>query len=136
VNELINPVDFTWDEPLIRSIFWGIDVRRILQIPITLGREDFVVWHYNRNGLFSVRSAYHGRWKHRFGHKLNEAKVWKKLWKLKIPAKIKIFGWRALKGLVPCNAILANRHIIPNGGCPVCNGGAKDVKHIIFSCDH
>jgi len=62
--------------------------------------------------------------------------VWKKLWKLKIPAKIKIFGWRALKGLVPCNAILANRHIIPNGGCPVCNGGAEDVKHIILSCDH
>jgi hypothetical protein len=30
---------------------------------------------------------------------------------------------------------LANRHIIPNGGCPICNGGAEDVKHIIFSCD-
>jgi len=100
VNELINPVDFTWDEPLIRSIFWGIYVRRILQIPITLGREDFVAWHYNRNGLFLVRSAYHGQWKQRFGHRLNEApsngvsnvQVWKKLWKLKIPAKIKIFG--------------------------------------------
>lgn len=56
VNELINPVDFTWDEQLIRSIFWGIDVRRILQIPITPGREDLVAWHYNRNGLFSVKS--------------------------------------------------------------------------------
>jgi hypothetical protein len=28
--------------------------------------------------------------------------VWKKLWKLNIPAKIKNFGWRVLHGLVPC----------------------------------
>jgi hypothetical protein len=35
VDELINPVDSTWDANLIRSIFGGIDVTRILQIPIT-----------------------------------------------------------------------------------------------------
>jgi hypothetical protein len=33
--------------------------------------------------------------------------VWNKLWKLQVLRKIKIFGWRALKGLLPCCAILA-----------------------------
>ena len=37
--------------------------------------------------------------------------------------------------MITCKAILANRHIIPNGGCPVCQKGAEDVKHKIFSCD-
>ena len=37
--------------------------------------------------------------------------VWKKLWELKIPAKIKSFGWRILHGVIPCEAILTNRHI-------------------------
>jgi len=39
VDELINPVDFTWDVELMRSIFLGIDASRILQIPIAPGRE-------------------------------------------------------------------------------------------------
>ena len=142
VDELINPVDFTWDADLIRSIFWGVDASRILQIPITPGREDLVAWHFNRSGMFSVKSAYHGQWKKNFGNRLNTPttesstrQVWKKLWKLHVPGKIKIFGWRALCGLLPCRAILANRHIVPNGGCPICPNGAEDVKHVIFTCD-
>ena len=50
-----------------------------------------------------------------------------------MPGKMKSFGWRALRGLMP--SILANRHIIPNGGCPVCHNGVEDIKHMIFSCD-
>jgi hypothetical protein len=51
----------------VKSIFWNVDVNQILQIPITLGREDFVAWHYNQNGIFSVKYAYHGEWKIKFG---------------------------------------------------------------------
>ena len=63
VDELINPIDFTWDVDLVNSLFWRVDVNRILQIPITPGREDCVAWNYNRSGLFSVKSAYHCQWK-------------------------------------------------------------------------
>lgn len=52
-----------------------------------------------------------------------------------MPGKIKIFGSRALHGLLACRAILANRHITPTGGCPVCHNGVEDIKHMIFSCD-
>jgi len=89
VNELINLVDSTWDTNLIRSIFGGIDVTRILQIPITPGREDCVAWHYNRNGFFSVRSAYHGQWKKKYGARIfgvlgsgtSNQQVWKQFMK-------------------------------------------------------
>jgi hypothetical protein len=67
VDELINPIDSTWDVELVKSIFWNVDVNRILQIPITLGREYFVAWHYNRNGIFLVKFTYHGEWKIKFG---------------------------------------------------------------------
>ena len=117
----------------MQSIFLGVDASRILQIPITSGREDCVAWHYNRSGMFSVKSAYHGQWKRTFGARLNMAQggsgsnvqVWKNLWKLQVPGKLKIFGWRALQGLIPCRAILANKHIINEGGCPVCRNGQK-----------
>ena len=60
--------------------------------------------------------------------------MWKKLWKLKIPGRIKIFGWRALHRLIPGRAILANRHTKNTGGCPLCPNGAEDIKHILFTC--
>lgn len=59
---VINPVDGRWDEALIRSLFWSVDANRILQIPIAPQREDLIAWHLNRNGLFSVKSAYHCQW--------------------------------------------------------------------------
>lgn len=51
VNDLINPVTGEWDVELITSLFWPVDAHRILQIPLTHGREDLVAWHHNLNGL-------------------------------------------------------------------------------------
>jgi hypothetical protein len=67
------------------------------------------------------------------GSGASNQQVRKRLWKLQVPGKIKIF----LAGgpFMACRLILANRHIIPSGGCPVCHHGAEDIKHMIFSCD-
>jgi hypothetical protein len=97
VEELINPVDGTWDEELINDIFWPIDVHRILQIHLTPDREDFVAWHHNNSGMFSVKSAYYCQWNYKFGRNHRNENiaegannsVWEKLWSLEIPSKIK-----------------------------------------------
>jgi len=143
VDELINPITGTWDEELIKDLFWTVDANRILQIPHVQGREDVVAWHHNRNGYFSVGSAYHIQWLHKFGaNRVNQQasgvgdeKVWSKLWKLDVPAKINIFGWRVLHGLLPCRGILANRHIGNLGSCPACQEGCEDIKHVLFTCN-
>ena len=66
VNELIDPLTGQWDVDLVSSIFSSVDVHRILQIPLIHGREDLVAWHFNKNGLFSVKSAYHCQWTQKF----------------------------------------------------------------------
>jgi hypothetical protein len=65
--------------------------------------------------------------------KIND--VWGKLWRLKIPAKIKIFCWKAIHGTLPCRAILVDRHIKLPAQCPVCAQGAEDMRHALFTCD-
>ena len=35
------------------------DVRYILATPTNSGLDDVVAWHFDRRGLFSVKSAYH-----------------------------------------------------------------------------
>jgi ribonuclease HI len=142
VNELINPIDGRWDEQLIRDVFWPIDAERILKIPLFNGREDLVAWHFNRNGLFSVRSAYHVQWENKFGSRpeahqaggSDYSQVWKGLWELKLPSKIKIFGWRALRGFIPTRGILANKHVGNDSSCPVCHMGCEDIYHLFFNC--
>jgi hypothetical protein len=142
VSDLINPVDGNWDEELLETMFWPVDVHIIKQIPLIQDREDLVAWHFNKLGLFSVRSAYYCQWDFKFGRSnrntsISEAAsntVWDKLWGLEIPSKIKIFGWRVLHGMIPCRGILANRHIGNQGGCPLCNEGCEDMKHMLFTC--
>jgi hypothetical protein len=142
VDELINPVTGAWDEELIKALFWEVDVNRILQIPLRHEREYVVAWHYNKNGYFSVESAYHLHWIHKFGaNRVNDQaggvgdeQVWSKLWKLDVPAIIKIFGWRVLHGLIPCKGILANRHIGNSSSCPACHESCEDIKHVLFTC--
>ena len=36
---------------------------------------------------------------------------------------------------LPCRVVLANRHVGGSVGCLVCNNGAEDVKHMLFTCD-
>jgi hypothetical protein len=58
VDELIDPTVGTWDEALIRDLFWEDDAKTIWCIPVHDGMEDIIIsWHYNKNGLFSARSA-------------------------------------------------------------------------------
>lgn len=129
---------------VIRDNFWSLDVERILQIPLSQQNfEDNVAWHYTKTGVFSVRSAYYCEWDDQCGSKLGQEggqsssmnhPVWKQVWKLKMPGKVKIFIWRCLHNAIPFRSTLANRHIPVSGECPVCHAGAEDSKHALFGC--
>jgi hypothetical protein len=46
VSNLINPFARVWDEELLRSLFWEINVNRYMEIPIAPHcMEDFVACH-------------------------------------------------------------------------------------------
>ena len=121
-----------------------MDVNRILQIPLNnQSFSDFIAWSGTSHGRYSVRSGYHMQWRHQFGSRADQLAlpgssannpVWKILWKLKIPSKVKIFIWRALHGITPLKCILINRHIGTSGECPICHQGAEDVCHLLFVC--
>lgn len=143
VDEFINPWTGRWDEDLILDNFVSVDVQRILRIPLsTQLTEDFVAWHKTRTYSFSIRSAYYTKWEHQFGMRIRRDDVgpsksnpvWEILWKLQVPSKIKIFGWKDLHGMIPGMSVLVNHHIPVSGQCPVCKGGAEDLRHLMFTC--
>ena len=96
---------------MIRTAFLPFETDAILKIPLNHSLpNDKLFWMGNNWGEFTVKSAYH------IAHCLVEAKeevesskgdpfkpLWKNLWRLKLPAKVKIFAWRACVNGLPTN---------------------------------
>lgn len=78
----------------------------IKSIPLSIrNTKDRLVWHFEWNGKFSVRSAYHlarhdtvlmGVESGRLSLSRGEELLWKRLWGARIPGKVKICIWRAV----------------------------------------
>jgi hypothetical protein len=62
------------------------------------------------------------------------ASVWKKVWDLACPAKVKIFTWKTLHDTLPCGVNLAHRHVKISPQCPFCKEGADTTAHVMFQC--
>ena len=64
--------------------------------------EDRWAWHYSRNGMFSVRSAYYlllqENASERASSSISAGKFdWPVVWSAEVPPKTKHFAWRAIK---------------------------------------
>mgnify|MGYP001007906641 CR=1 FL=1 len=144
VADLINPPNGEWAESLVNQTFWPIHARRILAIPLPAhDMTDFIAWNLTKTGTFSVRSVYHIEWNRQFGSRMKVSNgmgatvdnpIWKTLWTLRCPSKIKIKVWRNLHGALPCQAVLADRHIKTPPQCLACNLSAETIKHMLFEC--
>jgi hypothetical protein len=58
VADLISPIIGTWDEQLVVDTFSESKVRMILSMHVSDSMEDFIAWHFDDNGMFSVKQAY------------------------------------------------------------------------------
>jgi hypothetical protein len=102
VDFLIDEDHGTWNDDLIRSVFEEDVASRILRIPISRhGGSDFVSWPHNKFGIYTVRSAYNLARTQEFNQTRSlskrglssnmdeEASLWKRLWKITAPGKMK-----------------------------------------------
>lgn len=62
------------------------------------------------------------------------SKVWKELWKLKWPSKIKHFLWRLSHNSNPlrCNLVRRGMHI--ESSCVICGRLLEDGAHLFLKC--
>ncbi|XP_044366918.1 uncharacterized protein [Triticum aestivum] len=121
VSELINPITNKWDEELVRQTFTPEDTKCILQIPIQDHLEDFTTWHYDKKGIFSVKSAYKvaidcaareslsGLTSTSSAAEEDGGFDWLKLWTMPLPNKVLHFLWRLATNSLPLRTKLQNR---------------------------
>lgn len=60
VRELMLTNNKGWNTDIIESIFWAHDAEIIKAIPLgSMHNKDKLIWHFTKDGCFSVRSAHH-----------------------------------------------------------------------------
>lgn len=63
-------------------------------------------------------------------------KIWKTIWHLNIPHKIKHFAWKAGCNILATKMKLAKRKITPNGTCELCGHDEETIYHLLWFYDH
>lgn len=62
-----------------------------------------------------------------------ESKAWKQLWKIDVPAKIRMFLWRLSKLSLPTEDVRAHRHMATSDRCGIC-GSPDSLRHSLIGC--
>ncbi|XP_016743109.2 uncharacterized protein [Gossypium hirsutum] len=139
VSQQIDQENRIWKEELISSLFSDEEVEAIKCIPLSKTRcDDCQVWQGEKTGQYIVRNGYKELMSQSDTTEISEdiQMVFKKLWPLSIPAKIKITMWRALRGFLQTGQVLFNRRIRNSAICSRCNLGSESLLHVVADCNN
>lgn len=141
VEDLI--VDGRWSLDCIGPWITLEEKEAILRIPIPrYQRSDRLIWAYSKDGVYSVKSGYEEGLKLSVvssvgagSSELVPSELWKAIWKLKTPRKVKNFLWRACSSALPTKENLMKRRCAVNAWCPCCEEHPETVEHLLLFCD-
>ena len=144
VCELINRETKEWDRDKIDQWFLLKDRDEIMSIPLSItSNRDRLIWAENRSGKFSVKSAYRLALEEQKQSAMTDCsnwvarrRLWKTIWTLNIPQKIKLFAWKASQDILASKQNLAKRKITENGVCELCGKEEESICHLLWFCDH
>lgn len=125
-----------WDGDKVTSIFSEEDAGQIMATRIpTISANDRLAWSRTTNGKYTVKTGY------QLWHAQNvgagtvaQSNGWKRLWKLDVPHKIRVFLWRFCRNNVPVKSRLSMKGVRLPLNCPMCNSDVEDLLHVFFAC--
>lgn len=91
-------------------------------------------------GMFYVKSVY---WLRMLGHTRtwqvnngqHENDMWRLVWSIEGPPKLKHFMWRACKGSLAVKERICYRHYTADNMCQIC-GKVEIIIHFLFEYEH
>ena len=145
VSALVDKDRRGWDVGKVKNMFLPHEADLILSIPISAKLpKDSLIWAWTSNGMFTVKSAYivaqkvlkDGGGRGDEGGSSDSSRmrgIWKMVWSLNCPNKIKHFLWRACKNILPTKLSLKTRGVGKDGRCDTC-GLEETSGHALWSC--
>ena len=93
-----------------------------------------------KNGIYSTKSAYRMLAESMASSNPGPSNptvnsgIWKDIWGLRAPNKIKHFLWRACCEALPTKKNLLSRHVTRNATCECCDWETEDAIHALWDC--
>ena len=137
VNDLIDPVLKQWDASLLQGLFSSQEVELIMSIPLCRTYiEDKLIWPYTSSGNYIVKFGYNFLATTETDQTITanprqDGGIWKLVWSLSIPNKVKNFLWRVCKEASPVKRNLRRRKIIKEDTCDHCKSSAESEFHAL-----
>ena len=98
------------------------------------------MWLPSNHGEFTTRSAYHllaGQGRNLLPSSSSgggNKQIWKGIWNLQVPHKVKHLMWRAANKALPTLHNLWHRKVVTLTYCPYCKSDGEDTIHALWSC--
>lgn len=140
VSTLIDDELRMWDKRLVDSIFNSFEANIISSMPLSLRQpEDKLSWPGERNGIYSIKSAYHLLTNDREAQNPESSStqtstLWKHIWSSPLPNRIKNFLWRLATNILPTRGNLRRRRVPIDPICPLCFQEAESSEHLFLYC--
>ena len=141
VCALIDETILCWLEDRVRDELLPHEAEAVLSIPLSKRRpEDSLIWQRMKNGVYTTRSAYRMLAEIDTLSKPGQSNpaasngIWKQIWSLNVPNKIKHFLWRACGEALPTKKNLCKRKVICNASCESCGKEEEDTIHALWEC--
>jgi len=136
INSLMNLHDKSWNKHTVRQVFSGDITDKILHtLLISQVDADIVIWKAERNGRYSVCSAYE-----LYVSELVDSSYlwrpgyWTGIWNLKVPPKVEKLTWCICRGCLPTRVRLLDKGVTCPTNCASCDLGYEDFAHVFFAC--
>lgn len=144
VSSLIEEDTRWWKVNIIHSLFLPSEAEAILRIPLSFNLpEDKLIWTRNKNATFTVESAYYigkgivtPNMEGECSSSTLVSQLWRKIWHLQIPPKVRIFGWRACLNAFPTTLNLRRQGMNTSGFFPLCDKNLESLSHALLYCSH
>ena len=137
---MINQDTRQWDRGKLFTTFDQRTSAEILALALNhLNSQDTLIWKENKAHEFSVRTTYQValRLKNTSAAEHSSARVhgvtWTKIWKLKVPPKVRTFLWRACPNCLPTRDNLS-RKLQVEAICEFCRQEPETVTHLLWVC--
>ena len=131
---------YRWDRSILTATFTRATVEDILRIMVgTSNMRDTLTWKENKSREFTVKTAYQVALRlsqscsGEHSSASQDRHLWKKLWSLNVPPKVRTFMWRACCNVLPTKSNLARRKVQIDPKCSFCGQEDETTQHILWA---
>ena len=101
--------------------------------------EDCLFWPFTNNGIYSSKSKYmflkpEDQFEVEEEQREQERQLWRTIWSVQVPNKIKNLMWRARRNSLPTKENLVRQTIIDNLTYDRCKQASESAPHAMWSC--